>query len=157
MPASRSATTTLGITIVVVAALGAVGGVLIARRAGAKINGGVTAEGASVGTFKFNASSCASGHAFVPGFFGVELRGSGGQALRVVDSGPRARLWLYGQFPTQPALGIGQPSCSEWDVRVDWAGVVVNRVKAVNGHVNVTCAVGGGTVTAHVTFERCAL
>ena len=142
------------IVLIAVAAVGATVGVTIARRA-AKISGGVQSDGASVGTFKFNPSSCASGHAFVPGFFGAELRGSG-YALRVVDSGPGARLWLYGATPTQPALGIGQPRCTEWDVRVEWANVTVNRVRAVNGHVNVTCAVGGGTVTAHVNFERCA-
>src|SRR5262245_46985962 len=96
------------IVLIAVAAGGAVVGVMIGRRT-AKISGDVTAERASVGTFKFNASSCASGHAFVPGFFGAELRGSGGYALRVVDSGPGARLWLYGASPTQPALGIGQP------------------------------------------------
>ena len=155
MPASRSATVTFAVVLIVAAAVGSMVGVRLARR-GAKLSGGVTSEGTSVGTFKFNVNGCASGHAFTPGFSGVELHSSGGYALRVVDSGPRARLWLYGQSPTQPALGIGQPSCTEWDVRVDEAGVTVSRIKAVNGHVHVTCAIGGGTVTAHVTFERCA-
>lgn len=143
------------IVLIAVAVGGSMVGVTLARR-GAKLSGGVTADGTSVGTFKFNANGCASGHGIVPGFFGAELHSASGYALRVVDTGPHARLWLYGRSPTQPALGIGQPSCTEWDVRVDWAGITVNRIKAVNGHVNVTCAVGGGTVTAHVTFERCA-
>jgi len=145
---------TLAIVLVLVAGIGAAAGVMMARRA-KKMSGSVAAVGTSIGTFTFNPTDCVSGHALARGFLGAELRGSGRQALRVVDSGPRARLWLYGTG-TQPALGIGQPTCAEWDVRVDWAGVTVNRVKTVSGHVNVTCDVGGGRVTAHLVFEKCA-
>jgi hypothetical protein len=156
--ASRSATVTLGISMVVVAALGAVGGALISRRGAEKIAGRVSATGTSLGSFSFRVDDCASGQAFVPGFFGADLRAEGrAGALRVVDSGDGARLWLYPPASGQPALGIGKQSCSRWDVRADWAHVTVNRVKTVTGHVHVTCAVGGGQVTADVDFERCAL
>jgi hypothetical protein len=155
--ASRSATVTLGISMVVVAAIGAAAGVAISRRAGERVSGRVTSEATSVGSFSFSVNDCASGEAFVPGFFGADLRGEGSADLRVVDSGAGARLWLYPQASGRPALGIGKQSCTAWDVLVDWAHVTVNRVKTVSGHVHVRCAVGGGTVTADVTFERCAL
>ena len=142
--------------MVVVAALGAVGGVAISRRAGERVSGSVKADGTSVGTFSFGVNDCASGHAFVPGFFGADLRGGYSNSLRVVGSGDQARLWLYPPVSGSPALGIGKANCSRWDVFVDWAHVTVNRVNTVSGHVRVDCKAGGGTVTADVEFARCA-
>ena len=154
---SRRATLTVAISIVVVAAAGSVGGLMLSRRFAEKAGGSVKVDGTSAGTFSFQVKECASGHAFVPGFFGADLRSGTGKALRVVDSGEEARLWLYPPPPGRGPLGIDKPSCSRWDVLVDWTHVTVNRVKTVSGHVRVDCAVGGGKLTADVDFERCAL
>ena len=157
------------VVLVVVSAVGAGAGVLMARRNGEKAGGSVIADGTPVGTFSFGVTDCASGQAFVPGFVGVDLRGSGsgqmpgsgegegGFDLRVVGTGDDAELWLYPKGSTTGAIQIRKRDCSEWDVRVDWAGVTVNDVKTVSGHVMVACAIGGGKLTAVVDFERCAL
>jgi hypothetical protein len=128
----------------------------MARRTGEKVSGSVVADATPVGTFSFGPGDCASGQAFVPGFFGVDLRGEGGFDLRVVGSGDDAELWLYPKGVQTGAIQIHKHDCSEWDVRVEWAGVTVNRVSTVSGHVMVACAIAGGKFTAVVDFERCA-
>jgi hypothetical protein len=151
---------TFGIILAVVAAVGAVVGVWISRRAAGRASGSVKSESTSVGTFSFGVNACASGQTLAPVFFGVELRGvgpgAGAAALRVVDSGDRARLWLYPPISGTGALGIGKASCVRWDVRVDAVDATVSRAKAVSGHLRVDCNVGGGRVTADVDFARCA-
>jgi hypothetical protein len=154
--ANRSTTVTL-IAVIVLAAVGATAGIVISRRSAERVTGKVTAEKTAAGTFSFSVNDCASGAAYLPGFFGVDLRSREGYALRVVDSGEGARLWLYPKPGEGGAIGISKPHCAQWDVLVDWAHLIVNRVKTVSGHVNVTCNVGGGTVAAHVDFARCAL
>jgi len=131
-------------------------GVLMMRHGAMKLRGGVSVEGTSIGSFSFRANDCASGAAFVPPYLGANLRAEGGSGLRVVESGDKARLWVFSQGGKQGALTIDKGSCSQWDVVVDWAHETTNRVNSVNGHVRVKCAVGGGKVTADVTFERCA-
>ena len=154
--AGRAPTVSLVIVLVGLAGVGAGAGVLLARRTGEKVAGSVAADGTPVGTFSFVVSDCASGHAFVPGFFGADLRGEGGFDLRVVDSGDDAQLWLYPQGAKKGAIEIRKPDCSEWDVLVEWTNLTVNRVHTVSGHVRVACAVGGGKITASASFERCA-
>jgi hypothetical protein len=155
--ASRPATATLAIAVVVVAVIGATAGVVISRRSAERVSGSVNAQRTRAGTFSFSVNDCASGQAFVPGFFGVDLRSREGYVMRVVDSGEGARLWLYPKPGEGGAIGISKPPCARWDVLVDWAHLTVNRVKTVSGHVHVDCAVGDGKVAADVTFERCAL
>ena len=76
----------------------------------------------------------------------------------MAESGDNARLWFYSQGGKQGSVTVGKQHCSQWDVFVDWAHMKVNRVSTVSGHVRVNCAaMGGGTVKADVTFERCAL
>lgn len=145
------------VALVVVAAAGAALGVLMARRGQAKVSGTVVADKTSIGDFHFAVNVCESGAALVPPFLGVGLRGPDGYAMRVADSGDSARIWLYSQGGKHGALQIGKRSCSQWDVIVDWAQVTRNRVNAVNGHLRIACAVGGGKVTADVTFALCAL
>jgi hypothetical protein len=145
-------------TLIVVAAVGAAIGLLMVRHAGMKVGGNVTVEKTSIGSFSFAVNDCASGAAFVPGFFGADLRARDGFALRVVDSGDNARLWFFSQGGKQGSVAVGKQHCSQWDVFVDWAHMKVNRVNTVSGHVRVTCApLGGGTVKADVNFERCAM
>jgi hypothetical protein len=168
--ARRASTIVFAIVLVIVSAVGAAAGVLMARRNGEKAGGSVVADGMPVGTFSFGVTDCASGQAFAPGFFGVDLRGgapgsgegqSEGQGggdfdLRVVGSGDDAELWLYPKGSTTGAMQLRKRDCSEWDVLVEWAGVTVNRVSTVNGHVKVACAIAGGKLTAVIDFERCA-
>jgi hypothetical protein len=154
--AGKASTTAFTVLLVVVAAVGAVVGVLMARHGGMKIGGKVTTEGTSIGSFSFTPNDCESGGASTPPFLGAVLRAEGGYALRVVESGDSARLWVYSQGGKQGALTIDKRSCSQWDVAVAWARTTVNRVNTVNGHVRVKCGVGGGKVTADVHFERCA-
>jgi hypothetical protein len=131
------------------------------QRAQEKVSGTVRAQGTPLGSFAFFVDDCASGHAFVPGFFGAELRGRGFD-LRVVGSGDDAQLWLFppsAQRDARAGVGaipIGKPNCARFDVLVDWAHVTVNRVNTVSGHVHVACTVGGGNVTADADFTRCA-
>jgi hypothetical protein len=150
--------TVFAVVLIVVAAVGAGIGVLMVRHAGVKVSGSVKVEKTTIGTFSYNVNDCASGAAFVPGFFGADLRAPGGYALRVVESGDKARLWFFSQGGKQGSVAVGKEHCAKWDVFVDWAHMKVNRVSTVSGHVRVDCAVlGGGTVKADVNFERCAL
>jgi hypothetical protein len=155
--APRSKVTVFAVTAVIVA-LGIVAGVIVlVRHVTEQVKGTVHAAGTPAGTFDFAVDDCASGHAFVPGFFGADLRGGGGRFdLRAVDSGDDAQLWLYPPGAKRGATLIARRDCSRWDVVVEWARVTVNRVYTVNGHVRVTCAVGGGTLAADVEFLRCA-
>jgi hypothetical protein len=141
----------------------ATGGLLIfQQRAQERVTGLVRAQGTLVGSFAFAVNDCASGHAFVPGFFGVDLRGQrpgqskAGFDLRVVGSGDDAQLWLYPPGAKSGAIPIGKADCAPWDVFVDWAHVTVNRVQTVSGHLHAACTVGGGNLTADVDFVRCA-
>jgi hypothetical protein len=148
---------TLAISVAVVAVLGVTAGIVVSRRSAERVSGHVNVEKTAAGTFSFSVNDCASGQASLPGFFGVDLRSREGYVMRVVDSGERARLWLYPKPGEGGAIGISKPHCSRWDVQVDWAHLIVNRVKTVSGHVRVDCAVGAGKVAADVSFERCAL
>jgi hypothetical protein len=155
------------LVLVVVSAVGAGAGVLMARRSGEKAGGSVISDGTPVGTFSFAVNDCASGQAFMPAFFGVDLRGigqaqteadgEGGFDLRVVGTGDDAEVWLYPRGSTTGAIQVRKRDCSEWDVLVEPAGVTVNRVSTVDGHVRIACAIAGGKLTAVVDFERCAL
>jgi len=154
--AGKATTTVFAIIVVAIAAVGVTIGVLMARHGAMRVSGSVTAEGTSIGSFSFDANDCESGAAFVPAFLGADLRGQGGYGLRVAGSGDSARLWVFSQGGKQGSLTIDKPSCSQWDVAVDWAHQTVNRVNTVNGHVRVKCKAGGGTIKADVRFERCA-
>lgn len=145
------------IVLVVVMGVGAGAGVLMARHTEERVGGSVIADGTPVGTFSFGVNDCASGQAFEPGFFGVELRGEAETHLRVVGTGDDAELLLYPQGVHSGAIKIHKTDCTEWDVRIDRAGVTVDDVSTVSGHVMVACAIGGGKLTAVVDFERCAL
>jgi hypothetical protein len=152
----KKTTIVFAIGVVVIAAVGGTIGVLMARHGAMRVSGSVTAEGTSIGRFSFEPNDCASGAAFVPSFLGADLRAQGAFGLRVAGSGDTARLWVFSQGGKQGSLTIDKPSCSQWDVAVDWAHQTVNRVNTVNGHVRVNCKAGGGTVKADVRFERCA-
>lgn len=147
--------------LVVVAGIGAAV-FLIVHHVQERVRGTVSAEGTAVGSFGFTVDDCASGHAFVPGFFGVDLRGQGrsggpgGFDLRVVDSGDDAQLWLYPPGAHRGAIPFSKADCARWDVLVEWAHVTVNRVNTVSGHLHATCAAGGETLAADVDFVRCA-
>jgi hypothetical protein len=155
--ARRPSTVTLAIVLFVVAVAGALVGVKLARRGRERVLGSVVAERTPIGTFSFNADDCASGPAVATPFFGADVRGEG-YTLRVVESGPKARLWFYPQTG-RPAMALGKDDCTEWDVQVVSTDVTVNGVKTVSGHVNVTCTVnrGAGKVTAFLTFEHCGM
>jgi len=154
--AGKVTTTAFALLGVAIAAIGITLGVLMARHGAMRAAGSVTAESTSIGSFSFDANDCASGAAFVPSFLGADLRAQGGYGLRIAGSGDSARLWVFSQGGKQGSLTIDKPSCSQWDVLVDWAHQTVNRVNTVNGHVRVKCTAGGGTVKADVHFERCA-
>lgn len=146
------------VVLIVVAGIGAGIAVLMARRAGMKASGRVSVDKTSIGSFAFTVNDCASGAASIPSFLGADLRAPGGYAMRVVDSGDKARLWFFSQGGKQGSVAVGKQHCSQWDVLVDWAHTKVSRVSTVSGHARVTCAaIGGGTLKADVTFERCAL
>jgi hypothetical protein len=155
--ARKASTLAFAIIVVAIAAVGVAIGVLMARHGAMKVGGKVTVEGTSIGSFTFDPNDCASGAASVPSFLGANLRAQGGYGLRVAGSGESARLWVFSQGGRKGSLTIDKPSCSQWDVLVGGAHRTVKRVDTVGGHVRVTCAVGGGTVTANVTFERCGL
>lgn len=154
--ARKASTLAFAIIVLAIAAVGIAIGVLMARHGAMKVAGRVTVEGTSIGSFYFDPNDCASGAASVPSFLGANMRAQGGYGLRVAGSGDNARLWVFSQGGKQGSLTIDKPSCSVWDVLVGGAHQTVKRVNAVDGHVRVTCAVGGGTVKANVTFERCA-
>ena len=154
--AGKVTTTAFALLGVAIAAIGVTIGVLMARHGAMRVGGSVTAEGTSIGSFSFDVNDCASGAALVPGFLGADLRAQGGSGLRVAGSGDSARLWVFSPGGKRGSLTIDKPTCSQWDVLVDWAHQTVNRVNTVNGHVRVKCAAGGGTVKADVSFERCA-
>jgi hypothetical protein len=154
--AGKVSTVAFALFGIVVAVVGVGIGVLLMRHGAMKLSGSVSVEGTSIGSFSFRANDCSSGAASVPQYLGANLRAEGGYGLRVVESGDRARLWVFSQGGKQGALTIDKGSCSQWDVVVDWAHQTINRVNSVNGHVRVKCGVGGGKVTADVTFERCA-
>jgi hypothetical protein len=154
--AGKVTTTAFALLGVAIAAIGVTIGLLMVRHGAMRVGGTVTAQGTSIGSFSFGVNDCASGAASVPQYLGAELRAEGGYGMRVVESGDRARIWVFSQGGKQGALTIDKNACSQWDVVVDWAHQTVNRVNTVNGHVRVQCSVGGGTVKANVTFERCA-
>jgi hypothetical protein len=138
------------------AAVVAGGTALLFRRSAEQVSGRVEATRTAVGTFAFTVDDCASGHAFVPGFFGADLRGGGQYALRLVGDGDDAQLWLFPPGAKRGATLFGKSDCAAWDVRNDWAHVMVNRVNTVSGHVHVRCQGPRGALVADVEFVRCA-
>lgn len=155
-PAAPSNAPRLILVLVAVVAVVGIGAALLFRHAIERVSGAVQAEGTPVGSFSFAVDDCASGHAFVPGFFGADLRGGKQFDLRLVDSGDDAQLWLYPPGATRGAIAFAKGDCARWDVQNDWAHVTVNRVNTVSGHVHVTCSGPRGRLTADVDFARCA-
>jgi hypothetical protein len=138
--------------------LGAVaaGPIVLVRRAREQVSGNVRAAGTAVGSIAFTVDDCASGHAFVPGFFGADLRGGQRFDLRLEGSGDDAQLWLFPPGAKRGAVSFGKADCARWDVVNDWAHVIVNRVSTVSGHVHVSCDGPRGELVADVEFARCA-
>jgi hypothetical protein len=142
--------------IVVTVAVVAFAASLFLRGTHARVRGGVHARDTGFGDVQFQVSDCVSGEAFVPGFFGVELRDRGGHSLRVVGTGLEAQLWLYPPGSTKGAIPFGWNDCPSFDVKVRWAQSAVNRVHAATGRVHATCGSGMGRLSADVDFARCA-
>jgi hypothetical protein len=143
--------------IVVTAAVVALVASLLLRGTHARVRGGVHARDTSFGDFQFQVSDCVSGEAFVPGFFGVDLRDGGGHSLRVVGTGLEAQLWLSSPPGSRKEpIPFGWSECSSFDVMVRWANVAVRRVHTATGRVHVTCGSGMGRLSADVDFARCA-
>ena len=147
---------TIGAIVVTVAVV-AFAASLFLRGSHARVRGGVHARETNFGDVQFQVSDCVSGEAFVPGFFGVDLRDSGGHSLRVVGTGLEAQLWLNPPPGSKkPAVPFGWNDCSSFDVMVRWANVAVRRVHTATGRVHVTCGSGMGRLSADVDFARCA-
>lgn len=154
--AARASTVRALFLLVVVGGAIAFGVVRAVRAARARVSGSVRAAGTPAGSFSFAVDNCASGHAFVPGFFGADLRGGGQFDLRLVDSGDDAQLWLFPPGGKRGATLYAKADCGRWDVLNDWTNLMVNRVRTVSGHVHVTCDGRLGSLTADVDFARCA-
>jgi hypothetical protein len=154
--AGRASAARVLLLVLVVAVVVAGGTFLLFRRAAEQVSGRVQATGTAVGSFTFTVDDCASGHAFVPGFFGADLRGDAKYDLRLVGSGDDAQLWLYPPDAQRGAILFGKADCATWEVRNDWAHVTVNRVDTVSGHVHVRCEGPRGGLAADVEFVRCA-
>lgn len=154
--AGRPSTARVLLFGLVAAAAVAGGTLLLFRRAAEQVSGQVQATGTAAGSFTFTVDDCASGHAFVPGFFGADLRGGAQYDLRLVGDSDDAQLWLYPPGAKRGAVLFGKGDCAAWDVRNDWAHVTVNRVNTVSGHVHVRCQGPRGSLAADVEFVRCA-
>ena len=92
----------------VAAAVVAGGTLLLFRRAAEQVSGNVQTTGTAVGSFTFRVDDCASGHAFVPGFFGANLRGGARYDLRLVGSGDDAQLWIFPPGAARGAIPFGK-------------------------------------------------
>jgi hypothetical protein len=154
--AKKPSTTAFAILLIAIASIGAVVGVLMGRHGRVKASGTVVADRTAIGSFSFGVNDCEAGTAMVPSFMGAALHGEGDYSMRVVDTGDKARIWLYSQGGRQGSVAITKTRCVQWDVVVASAHTTINRVEAVNGHIRIACAVGGGSVKADVNFERCA-
>jgi hypothetical protein len=148
--------TRVALRLVAVAAVFALIAVVIVRRGMAEVHGTVSARTTPAGTFTFVVDDCASGHAFIPGFFGADLRGQQRFDLRLVGSGDDAQLWLFPPGAKRGAVSFGKAACTRWDVDNAWTNLTVNRVHTVSGHVHVSCDGPTGGLTADVDFVRCA-
>jgi len=156
--ARKGSITVFAVVLIVVAAVGAGIGVLMVRHAGVKVSGSVKVDKTTIGSFSYNVNDCASGWVAIGARNDCTRGAPGGYALRALDSGDKARLWFFSQGGKQGSVAVGKQHCAKWDVSVDSANAKVNRVSTVSGHVRVDCAaMGGGTLKADVTFERCAL
>ena len=154
--AGRVTTTAFALLGAAIAVIGITIGVLMSRHGAMKVGGAVDLRGHVDRQLRVRRRRLRVGRCVRARLPRRRPARAGGLALRVAGSGDAARLWLFPQGGRQGALTIDKPSCSQWDVQVDWAHQTVNRVNTVSGHVRVRCTAGGGKVTADVRFERCA-
>ena len=140
-----------------VALVGPIVRLRMSQHAGETVEGQVGADRTPIGTFAFAVNGCASGQAFAPSFFGVDLRGGRAHDLRVDRTGDDAQLWLYPRGASRGAISIVKRDCSAWDVAVAPTRLPGGHGNGVSGHVGVRCAVGAGKFVANVRFEHCTL
>lgn len=108
-----------------------------------KIEGDVTIDGAP-----FSIEGCESGER--NGFAGVDLDGSDGRRLRVVQTPSGApTVFLF----TGEAVGTELGSCGS--LTLVYQNSTINNIRNVKGHARLDCASGEHQVKGSVTFENC--
>jgi hypothetical protein len=122
-----------------------------------RVDGKVVSEGGPLGTFSAPIDECRSGAAFVPQFFGVDLKAESPVAhVQVQDSGDKATVVVGGPQGEEPHLDLTKAECSKFDVFVEWGNAEVNDVSTVEGRVHIDCApAGGGRVRVDAEFKAC--
>jgi len=133
--------------------LGVVGGTaawkILGRSRG--VLGTVIVTGTAPGNSSFEVKSCRPLQDAGPESFGVDLRGSGGHAVRLVTNGNEVRLWLHLKGSMAAAIPINRADCLEWDVRMAWEDPATMAL--VSGRATFRCAVGGGKIDATIFFD----
>lgn len=150
MPArSKRLTGCLVAILLSVAILGGLVAVIYAF-AWSRVDGTISLRGGG-DVVEFTPDLCASGDAFVPGFLGVVFRHSERPGYVLVVEAPDAV-----RFEAPGAVEYVPPSaCSRRVIRVGWAQAEVNDISAVEGHVELSCALELGALDVTLDFEAC--
>jgi len=133
---------------------GTIAGIQVGKRdvRGGRAKGTVVVDGTSFGTFTFTVDTCTAVRMADPDSSGVDLRGSDGNALRLVSDGRDVQMWLYPARGARGAISIGRNDCSVWSAQLfaEQASPL-----PIGGDATVACAVGGGKLNAAITFAHC--
>ena len=122
-----------------------------------RVEGRIESTGGALGTWSTSLSSCHSGDAFAPDFFGADLRADSPRAHVQVQGGDEsATVVVGGPQGEQPHLDLTKDVCAKFDVFVEWGNAEVNDVKTVQGHLHLDCSLpDGGRVKLDADFEAC--
>ena len=88
-----------------------------------------------------------------PDPLGADLLSGGNTVLRVIRSGGNVQLWLYAKSPGGAAIPINQSDCSEWKVDLSWDYPGSSHKQ--DGHLSLTCKVGGHRLNGDASFYDC--
>lgn len=123
-----------------------------------KLEGSGRASGLVLGgTWGGDVEDCASGEAYTPEFFGVDVFISGHRVRALPGKRLERKLLVFVSGKDQDSVTfLGANECPTLDIEMEWSGTEINDVDAIDGSIDAECALpDGSTLALHTKFSNC--